>query len=58
MLPLIIRGVTAIGAIFGVSLVLKRVDETVDTTGKHLSNLIVPATLVALVFLLRAWKGR
>lgn len=51
---LIVRGIVAIGSLFGVTLALKETKEVVKETTSGVEKLIIPATIVAAVFLVKA----
>lgn len=48
------RGIVAIGSLFGVTLALKETKEVVKETTSGVEKLIIPATIVAAVFLVKA----
>jgi ABC-type sulfate transport system permease component len=57
----IARAVAGIAALFGGALLLKETKETVKVvpdTAKALQGLVLPITIVAIVFVVRAMKGK
>jgi hypothetical protein len=57
----LVRIVSGVAAIFGVGLVLKEAKETVAVVPKSLDSLkalLIPITLIAAVFFVRALKGK